>query len=252
MRWRPALFLFLSLGVILAVFLADPVAQDLNYHLFADRSALLGVPNFLNVASNLPFLLVGVLGLRLVYCDPETSTPETRTAWLIFFFSIALTAFGSAYFHLEPNNSTLFWDRLPMTIGFMSLISIIIAEYVSPIIGRRLLLPLLFVGMGSVVYWAHTESLGRGDLRAYALVQFLPMLLIPMIIILNRKRSDLGLYLWWLIIFYVAAKLAEQLDYGLYATVNIMSGHTLKHLLASLAPASLLYGLMQRRERKTP
>jgi len=252
MTWRRALFLFLGLGVIIAVSLADPVAQDPNYHLFADRSALLSIPNFLNVASNLPFLLVGVLGWRLVYCHPETSTAETKTAWMVFFFGIALTAFGSAYFHLEPNNSTLFWDRLPMTVGFMSLLSIIISEYISPLIGRRLLLPLLLVGMASVVYWAYTESLGRGDLRAYALVQFLPMLLIPLIIIVNRRRSDLGPYLGWLIIFYVAAKLAEQLDYALYSAGNIMSGHTLKHLLASLAPASLLYGLMQRRERKTP
>lgn len=252
MTWRRALFLSLGLGVIIAVFLADPVAQDPRYHLFADRSALLSIPNFLNVVSNLPFLLVGVLGWRLVYYHPEISTGETRTAWMVFFFGIALTAFGSAYFHLEPNNATLFWDRLPMSIGFMSLISIITSEYISPIIGRRLLLPLLIVGMAAVVYWAYTESLGRGDLRAYAIVQFLPMLLIPIIIIINRKRSDLGPYLGWLIVFYVAAKLAEQLDYELYAAGNFMSGHTLKHLLASLAPASLLYGLMQRRERNTP
>jgi len=137
-----------------------------------------------------------------------------------------------------------------MTIGFMSLISIIISEYFSPPLGKKLLLPFLLLGIGSVAYWVRTESLGAGDLRPYAIVQFLPMLLIPLTIILYKTRSDLGRYIWWMIGFYVAAKVAEQLDDQLYAVGNAMSGHTLKHLLASLAPASLLYGLVHRRRQK--
>jgi len=239
----------ISLGVIIVVAMVDPVPQDPLYHVFADQRPIAGVPNFLNVMSNLPFLLIGIMGWRIIATNEETVTVTTKLAWVIFFFGVALTAFGSGYFHLQPNNDTLVWDRLPMTIAFMSLVSIIVSEYYSPQIGRRILIPLLLLGAASVAYWAYTESLGAGDLRPYAIVQFLPIILIPLVIILYRGRSDLARYVWWMFGFYVAAKVAEQLDDNLFALGNVVSGHSLKHLLASLAPASLLYGLMQRRGR---
>jgi len=248
-KWQSALLLFLGLGVIVAVAMTDPVPQDLLYHVFADQRTMAGVPNFYNVISNLPFLLIGIVGLRSIATHSEVVTPATRLAWMIFFFGIALTAFGSGYFHLQPNNDTLVWDRLPMTISFMSLVSIIVSEYFSPRLGRQMLIPLLLIGAASVAYWAYTGSQGAGDLRPYAIVQFLPMLLIPLIIILYGERSDLAKYLWWVIGFYAAAKVAEQLDDNLFAVGGALSGHSVKHLLASLAPASLLYGLMQRRGR---
>jgi len=248
-KWQSALLLVVGFGTVFAVATVDPVPQDPLYHVFADQRSLLGVTNFLNVMSNLPFLLFGIAGWRIISDHEETVTPTTKLAWIVFFFGITLTALGSGYFHLQPNNDTLVWDRLPMTISFMSLVSIIVSEYFSPQIGRKILIPLLLAGAGSVAYWAYTESLGAGDLRPYAIVQFLPMLLIPLVIILYRSRSDLGRYVWWMIGFYVAAKVAEQLDGNLFALGNAMSGHSLKHLLASLAPASLLYGLMQRRGR---
>ena len=249
MKWQPALLLSLGLGVIIVVAMADPVPQDPLYHVFADQRPIAGIPNFFNVMSNLPFLLIGVLGWRTIAADAASVTPETRLAWVIFFFGIALTAIGSGYFHLRPNNDTLVWDRLPMTISFMSLVSIIVSEYFSPRLGRQVLIPLLLLGAASVAYWAYTESQGAGDLRPYAVVQFLPMVLIPLTILLYNTRSDLGRYLWWMIGFYVAAKIAEQLDDALFALGGALSGHSLKHLLASLAPASLLYGLSQRRGR---
>jgi hypothetical protein len=250
MRHFPALLLLgAGLAIIIAVAMADPVPQDPLYHVFADQRQMVGISNFMNVMSNLPFLLVGILGWRVIVRHRDTVTSATHLAWIVFFFGITLTAFGSGYFHLDPNNDTLVWDRLPMTIGFMSLVSIVVAEYFSPQLGKKLLLPLLIVGIASVAYWAHTESLNRGDLRPYAIVQFLPMLLIPLVILLFKARSDLGRYVWWMIGFYVAAKVAEQLDEQLFAIGGVMSGHTLKHLLASLAPASLVYGLLQRRGR---
>jgi hypothetical protein len=247
LRWRAALLLSVSLGVIVAVAMADPVPQAPLYPVFADQRPMAGIPNFLNVMSNLPFLVIGILGWRTIAANEASVTAATRLAWVIFFFGIALTAFGSGYFHLQPNNDTLVWDRLPMTISFMSLVSIIVSEYFSPRLGRQILIPLLLLGAASVAWWAYTESQGAGDLRPYAIVQFLPILLIPMIILLYNARSDLGRYVWWMIGFYFAAKVAEQLDDNLFALGGAVSGHSLKHLLASLAPASLLYGLMQRR-----
>lgn len=249
MSWRTALISGIALIVIIGALLQSPVPQDPDYYLLADERPLAGIPNFLNVMSNLPFLVVGVLGLRLLANHSEISTSATKLAWNVFFAGIALTALGSGYFHLDPRNDTLVWDRIPMTIGFMSLVAIMIAEYSSPALGKRSLWPLLLAGMGSVAYWAYTESIGAGDLRPYAVVQFLPMLLIPLVIILYSGRSDLGRYIWWMIGFYLAAKVAEFFDADVYAIGNVVSGHTLKHLLASLAPVSLLYALMARRGR---
>ncbi len=249
MTWRAAVLAVAAAAIIVVAALADPIPQDPLYYLFADNRPMSGIPNFLNVMSNLPFLIVGIMGWRVIATNPETVTPDTHLAWNVFFFGIALTALGSGYFHWRPDNDSLIWDRLPMTIAFMSLVSIVVAEYFSTTLGRKLLLPLLFTGAASVAYWAYTESIGAGDLRPYAVVQFLPMLLIPMIISLYRARSDLGRYIWWMIAFYLAAKVAEHFDASLYDAGNIVSGHSIKHLAASLAPASLLYGLMRRRGR---
>jgi hypothetical protein len=247
MTWRTTLLSLVTFAIVIGIALLDAIPQDPNYHVFADQRGFGEFPNFLNVMSNLPFLVFGFLGWRAVQHNNSMVTAETRPAWLIFFFGIALTAFGSSYFHWQPNNESLVWDRLPMTIGFMSLGSIIISEYFSPALGKKLLIPLLVVGIGSVAFWAYTESIGAGDLRPYAIVQFLPMLLIPMIILLYRGRSDLGRYVWWMIAFYVLAKVFEYYDSEFYSVGHILSGHSLKHLAASLAPASVVYGLMQGR-----
>ncbi len=243
--WRHALLLAVLVGGTLVALLADPFAQDPAYNLFADRRSLFGIPNFLDVVSNLPFALVGAAGLYFV--SRGTNDASNNLAWRVFFVGVFLTAFGSGYYHLAPDNDTLVWDRLPMTIAFMGFVAIVIGEYLSEPLAKRLLLPLLVAGAASVFYWAHTETLGRGDLRAYALVQFLPMLLIPLVIVLYRGRSDLGPYMGWMILFYIAAKLLEFFDTEVFAAGDFVSGHSLKHVSAAMAPASLLYGLRQRR-----
>ncbi len=247
MTWRAALLLAVGLATIIAAALADPVAQDPLYHQFSDRRSFAGVPNFLNVMSNLPFLFVGVSGLIFVSRHGDTVAPGMKLAWLVFFAGITLTCFGSAYYHLQPGNEPLVWDRLPMTIGFMSLVAIVVAEYRSARIGAAVLLPLLLIGFASVMYWSRTELLGVGDLRPYAVVQFLPMLLIPIALLLFPSRSDLGRYIWMMFGIYLAAKLFEWFDSDIYAVGELLSGHSIKHIVASLAPASLLYGLSQRR-----
>ena len=245
--WRSRLFLLISVFVIVAAFFVGPIAQDPAYHMFVDQRRFLSIANTLNVMSNLPFVIVGVAGLLFIKRHGKSVAPHTRGAWIVFFAGIFLTAFGSGYYHLAPSNETLVWDRLPMTMGFMSFVAIVIVEYVSVRSGQRALLPLLLVGAASVLFWAYTESLGRGDLRAYAVVQFVPMLLIPLIVWLYRGKSDLGRYIVWMIGFYVAAKVFEHYDGEVYAAGGLLSGHTLKHVFAALAPASILYGLTRRR-----
>ncbi len=172
--------------------------------------------------------------------------PTLRLAYVVFFVGILTTAFGSGYYHLAPGNETLIWDRLPMTIGFAGMFTIIIGEFVSVRVARRLLLPLLIIGASSVAYWAITEASGSGDLRPYAVVQFLPMLLIPLILVSYDSRFDSKKYFWLMIGFYLIAKVLEQLDAGIYDLGYWISGHSLKHLMASLTPAIMLYALAVR------
>ena len=160
-------------------------------------------------------------------------------AYYLFFIGLILTGFGSGYYHLSPTNETLVWDRLPMAIAFMSLFSFFIYEHISERLGTWLLWPLLALGVFSVWYWIYTENQGVGDLRLYALVQFLPVLLIPLIIILFPSQRYEHKYLWYLIGFYVLAKIAEHYDDAIMEMISI-SGHTLKHIFASLTGIAYL------------
>jgi len=239
--------ILVALAVIGAGFaLTPPIPQDPGYHLFADSRTIAGIPNAWNVLSNIPFLLVGLLGLLYVGRH-RGSIPGLAAAYAIFFAGIALTAFGSGYYHLAPHNASLVFDRLPMTIGFAGLFALVIGEFVSLPAGRRILLPLLLIGTGSVIYWAATESRGVGDLRPYAVVQFLPMLLTPIILIIYRAERRLAGYFWLLLLFYGLAKIAEFLDAEVFAVARAFSGHSLKHILAALSPAVLLLALDSRR-----
>jgi len=227
-----------------------PLPQDPAYHQFADDRTLLSISNFWNVASDLPFLVVGMWGLYYVYRHGASICPPLlQPAYMVFFLGIVLTAFGSAYYHLEPANDSLVWDRLPMTIGFAGLFAIVVGEFVSTQVGRRILYPLLVIGVASVSYWAFTESRGSGDLRPYAIVQFLPMLLIPVILLQYKSAMGPARYFWMMILFYVLAKIFEHFDAEIYNADMLISGHTLKHLFASMAPATMLYALTVRRRR---
>ena len=192
--------------------------------------------------------MFGLWGLWYIHRYGEiTSLPGLRTAYSAFFAGILLTAFGSGYYHLSPANDPLVWDRLPMTIGFAALFSIIIGEYLSENTGRRLLMPLLVIGFLSVEYWAFTEANGSGDLRPYAVVQFLPLLLIPVILLLHKPQVGTAKYYWLMILFYVLSKLCENFDAAIYNAGMLVSGHTIKHLFASMVPATMIYALMVRR-----
>ncbi|HEY5141565.1 MAG TPA: ceramidase domain-containing protein, partial [Methylococcales bacterium] len=188
---------------IIAVFSMGPIAQNPDYHNFSDQHATLNIPNFYNVLSNLPFVIVGIMGMRLVGSGRATGgLPELQTVYMTFFIGVFLTGFGSAYYHYHPDNQTLLWDRLPMTISFMALFSAILGEYISSQIALKLFIPLMLSGIASVVYWYASELNGHGDLRAYVLVQFLPVLLIPLILWLFNSRLNGNKYIWGVIAAY--------------------------------------------------
>ena len=148
--------------------------------------------------------------------------------------AVALVAFGSGWYHLSPSIPALVWDRLPMTVAFMALLSAVIADRISWLAGRALLWPLVVAGIASIAWWVRTESAGAGDLRPYALVQFLPMLLIPLMLLMWRGEGLSSRRLWMALGAYVLAKVAEHFDVALFAATGF-GGHALKHLLAALA-----------------
>ena len=240
--------LAIAAAAVAAVALHAPIAQPPDYHAFADQRRIWGVPNFWNVVSNLPFFVVGWAGsVELAGRAPPGALASLRAAYRWFFAGALLVAIGSAYYHLAPTDQSLAWDRLPMTLAFMAFFSVIIGEHISPRAGRLLLYPLLALGVASVVYWHLSEEVGRGDLRLYLIVQFLPMVLIPLILLLFPSRLSLTRMIWGVLGAYALAKLFELGDEWIYSQSHVISGHTLKHLAAALGMYFFLVAVRRRR-----
>jgi len=244
--FQRALLILLLLSVTLGVMLLlPPIAQDPMYHAFADRRALLGIPNFLNVVSNLPFLAVGLTGI--IFCARGPGITGARWAWIFFFIGVTLVCLGSGYYHLSPDNNTLVWDRMPMSIGFMGLLVAVISEHVNEKLERVLLAPAIILGVASVIYWHYTD-----DLRLYVWVQFIPMLAIPALLLMFESPFPHRRILFVALAIYAVAKVAEYYDQAVFEqTINLISGHSLKHLLAALAPF-LVYVMLKRRTQTVP
>jgi len=243
---RVGLFGGLALLAISGTWLLPPIAQDPVYHRFADDRELFGIPNFWNVVSSLPLSVVGVAGLwgALRHRLPG-ELAALRPAHVLFFIGVALAGLGSAHYHLAPSNATLLWDRLAMSVAFMALFATIVGEYVWLRAGRWLLWPLVLLGLGAVAYWYRGEMHGVGDLRGYALVQFLPLLLIPLILLLYRSPAMPGTWIWAMLALYALAKVPEMADAAIYGALGF-GGHALKHILAAAAALCFLIALRRR------
>ncbi len=170
-EYRRLILSVACLALVAHYYRQPAIPQRPEYHAFADQRTVLGIQNGLNVLSNLPFLLVGIAGIGVVLLAGARRS-ALRAAGILWpyaalFLGTALTAFGSGHYHLNPNNQSLVWDRLPMAIGFMGLLGAVIGERVGPRPAQVLFGPLVLAGVASVFYWRQTELLGRGDLRPY-------------------------------------------------------------------------------------
>jgi hypothetical protein len=230
---RVVILLVLMVASLFSLLLLPPIPQNQNYHDFADQWTFLGVPNFWNVVSNFPFVVIGAAGVWQSRRDP---------AIVLLFLGILLTGFGSAYYHLDPDDRSLFWDRLPMAISFMAILAIAIEERVDAKAGSILLWPLVAVGIFSLLLWRWT-----GDLRLYGWVQFFPCLAVPLLFLLFRPKYTGTSY--WLVAaaLYALAKVFEFYDEAIYSFGSIMSGHTLKHFAAAAACFTILMYFRIRR-----
>jgi len=226
----------LSVACSVAALLIPAMPQPLDYHRFVDTRALFGIPNALDVLSNLGFIVAGRLGWVVVFRrETVFATRSERVPYIVFFIGVLLTAFGSSYYHLAPDNERLFWDRLPMTIAFMSLISAQIVERIDRRMGLRLLAPMLLVGAASVIYWRSTERAGAGNVIPYAILQGYAVVVLLMLAALYRSRYTRANDLYAVFACYVLAKVLEAFDAQIFAFGNLVSGHTLKHLSAAAA-----------------
>jgi hypothetical protein len=240
--------LIVTLAAILGIVIYGPIAQLPHYSDFADQRTLLGVPNAANVLSNLGFAVVGLWGLVVLW--PKRRDPMLASGWpgyVLFLVAIVLTAAGSAYYHLAPDNARLVWDRLPIALACAGLLAGVCAENNRNVNGGRLAMALALAAAASVAWWRFTEQRGSGDLRPYLLLQALTFFLIPMWQVIHRApRRDIVAF-GCAIGFYALAKVAEINDRELLTALHL-SGHTLKHLLATAATA-VIVGLLVSRVR---
>ncbi|MBT8233334.1 MAG: hypothetical protein HKO66_14220 [Saprospiraceae bacterium] len=219
----------------------DPIPQDVEYHDFADQRKLFGIPNFWDVMSNLPMFFLGSYGLYISFTN-YAKRPDFAAKQIPFVlcYGILLTCFGSAYYHWAPDNDTLVWDRLPMTLMFMPIFSLLIYDFVDRKLGQIAFYILVPLGIFSIFYWQYTESIGAGDLRPYVFIQFFPMVIAPFILWLYPKKTKYVRYIIFIIAWYIVAKICEYYDDAIFDLLGFWSGHTIKHLIGGI---SLFYVL---------
>jgi hypothetical protein len=245
---RARLMVALTVLSVAAAILLPAVPQPSAYHDFADTRAGLGIENVLDVVSNAGFLLAGLAGLAIVM-RRATRFQYTAERWPygIFFLGLVLTAAGSAWYHLAPDNERLFWDRLPITLALMSLLAAQIVDRINVRAGLRLLVPLLLAGAASAVYWIATERAGVGNVVPYVILQGYAIVMVVVIAWSYPSRYSHGGDIYRVFALYAAAKVLELLDREVLALGGIVGGHTLKHLVAAVAGILVCRMLLLRR-----
>ncbi|VWX60158.1 conserved membrane hypothetical protein [Burkholderiales bacterium 8X] len=255
-RERGLLFAFAAFGVLA---LAGPAVSLPAIDRFADDRAWLGLPNAMNVLSNLPFALLGAWGLRWLYLmergaeesqqqsaflgaahrlDLSRNPCAVDCAWL-FFAGLMFTAAGSALYHYQPDDLRLVADRAGMAVAFAGMIGLAVCDRVSERAGWLAAWLSLVAGLAAVGSWHWS-----GDVLPWSIVQFGGMALLLVLWRLDPVPEALGLKLGRVLFFYALAKLFELADAEILgATHQLVSGHTLKHLTASLAAWPVLQAI---------
>ena len=248
------IFLFVVMFICTIFIPHIPVSK--SYHEFADSRSCMGIPNFGDVISNFPFALFGFLGvLTVIKMSGEKIFLKWYHSWpyLIFFCAVILVSLGSSYYHLDPSNGRLYLDRAPILIGFICLFTAFFADRINQHIGIFLLFPfLLILGCGAFL-WDLSHLHAGGDLRFYALMQIYAFVALPLICWFfpkNTYTSNRHLYL--ILSWYALAKVFEVYDQKIFESLaGLISGHTLKHFVASIA-VFVVIGMLRRAKRSLP
>jgi hypothetical protein len=237
----------ITVAAVAAAVLVPAMPQSIAYHDFADHREAFGIHNFLDAASNAAFLVVGIAGLIVTLGRrAQFQFSVERWPYVMFFVGVLLTAAGSFYYHLAPDNETLFWDRLPMTIAFMALVCSQIVDRVNLRAGLALLVPMLLLGAATVIYWRATERAGAGNVVPYGILQGYSMLMLLLMAALTPSRYTRGNDLYWVFGWYALSKVLETFDAEVLGIGHVVSGHTLKHLVAAFAGVTVCLMLIRR------
>lgn len=243
------IFSLIIISTIIVFGFFPRMPQPLEYHDFADKRSYWGIPNFYNVISNLASFIVAFMALVYLFTSKFKNYTKSleKKIYLGFFKAILLTSLGSVYYHWNPNNLTLFWDRLPMIIALMIFQSAIIAERISIKKSKQLLIPLIVLGAFSAIYWRNTEINGVGDLRLYGLLQFFLPINVALMLWKLPSSYTSSSHLWEALAWYAFAHIAAFSDANIYeATNQFVSGHTLKHICFAFATFAVLKYLKRR------
>jgi len=230
----------IGVGALLLIFVVwamlPAIPQDPGYHLFADQRQWLGIPHTANVLSNAAFVLAGLYGLARLTARARVRFPAAIEAGLCCLaLGLIFTGLGSAWYHLNPDDVTLAWDRLPMTLVFTGVLGVAIAQRVGQNVARVGLAILFELGVVSIVYWRMS-----GDLSLYLTLQFGGVAALLLLLLLTRRGDDPFPW-WWVIAWYGLAKLVEAADESIWQLTNgFLAGHMLKHLAAAMAGAAAL------------
>jgi len=217
---------FAGIGALIA---HGPIAQDQCYHAFADQRPWLGIPNASDVLSNLAFALAAALAWPALR-RARWADPRDRLPWIVYAGSLLLTALGSAYYHWAPADDRLFWDRLPLSLTLAALAAASLGERLTPA-RRPWMLGGFLLAAGLATGWWRFS----GDLRPYAVAQFLPLVLVATLAVATPGRYDRHRDPLVAALFYIVAKIGETYDARiLEALGGAVSGHTLKHFAAAL------------------
>jgi hypothetical protein len=219
------IFIALALFGVIFVFSSSPAYDGTDVHFYADQRSFLGIPNFFNVISTVLFLILGLMGLWKL---GHQRTTYLRTIWMLFFIATIGIALGSGYYHLAPSDERLFWDRLSISTAFMALLAGVLTERISLDRAKNVVPFLILAGMWSVFYWGKT-----GDLRLYLLMQYFPIVSLPLLCFCFPKKHDK--YIYGVVVFYLLAKVVEIYDVQIFNfTHQMISGLALKQLLAAV------------------
>ena len=239
----------IGVGALLLTFVAwallPAIPQDPSYHRFADQRQWLGIPHAMDVLSNAAFVLVGLYGIaRLAHRGRARFSAATEAGVACVAIGLVGTGFGSAWYHLDPDDVTLAWDRVPMTLVFTGVLGIAVAQRIGQNLARVALAILFELGVASVVYWRLS-----GDLSLYVTLQFGGVAAL-LLLLLSTRRGDDPFPWWWVIAWYALAKVAEAADHVIWeVTDGLLAGHMLKHLAAAVAGAAALSPLRARARR---
>jgi hypothetical protein len=245
--------MIITVGITVILAVHGRIAQPLHYNEFADASAAFGIHHAADVFSNAGFALVAIWGWMTL--RPRRTSDPLRAGWpgyRLFLIGLFLTAFGSGFYHLAPDNARLIWDRLPIALACAGLLVGVRGDTQPGLKTELEAIILGFFAVASVAWWVYTDRSGADDLRPYLLLQGLPLVLIPLWQAIYRApRADriafaaaMGLY--------VLAKLAEVLDHEIANMFGFVSGHTLKHLIATMATAAVVWGVTRRFSTRSP